>query len=185
MAAQRPSTRQSELDGGDSGEGKEDHARPRDLPTIYRREPSRSAGPHMPRVLPHLPIDAGSRWKKQAPFRAHMQVLSTPRMRTGRLGSGPRTAESQCAMLPARHKFLTPGAHLEVRLQGRQKWAVRVYMGRREGIEAHSAENCFLFPFFYSFLPLQIQNFNSKRNSFCGKFILGLDIILFFLWQIY
>jgi hypothetical protein len=48
-------------------------------------------------------------------------------------------------------------------------------MGRKEGIEAHLAENCFLF-FYYYFLPLQIQNFNSKRNSFCGKFVLGLDI---------
>jgi hypothetical protein len=27
--------------------------------------------------------------------------------------------------------------------------------------------------FFYSF---PIQNFNSKRNSFCGKFVLELDI---------
>jgi hypothetical protein len=43
-----------------------------------------------------------------------------------------------------------------------------------EGIEAHLAENCFLFIIF--FIPFQIQNFNSKRNSFCGKFVLELDI---------
>ena len=114
MAAPRPTPRQSELGGGDSGEGKEGSAQPRSLPILYRRELSRSAGPRMPRVSPHLPIDAATRWKKQAPFRAHTQVLFTPRIRTGRQGSGPRTAENQCAMLPARHKLLTPGARLQV-----------------------------------------------------------------------
>jgi hypothetical protein len=173
MAAQRPTPRQSELGGGDSGEGKEGSAQPRSLPTLYRREPSRSAGPRMPRVSPRLPIDAATRWKKQAPFRAHTQVLFTPRIRTGRQGSGPRTAESQCAMLPARHKLLIPRARLEVRLQGKAEWTARVYLGRQEGIEAHLAENCFHFPFFYSFLPLQIQNFNSKRNYFVANLSLG------------
>jgi hypothetical protein len=47
--------------------------------------------------------------------------------------------------------------------------------GLNGGIEAHLAENCFSL-FFYSFIPFQIQNFNSKRNSFCGKFVLELDI---------
>jgi hypothetical protein len=86
--------------------------------------------------------------KKLPTSRARTQVLSTPRMQTGRLGSGPRMPGSQCAMLPARRKFLTPGARLEVRLQGGQKWAARVYLGRQERIEAYLAENCFLFLFF-------------------------------------
>jgi hypothetical protein len=51
-------------------------------------------------------------------------------------------------------------------------------MGRKQGIEAHSAED--YFPFFLLFIILlflsKFKNFNSKRNSFCGKFVLGLDI---------
>jgi hypothetical protein len=34
-----------------------------------------------------------------------------------------------------------------------------------------------LYIFIYVFLFLsKFKNFNSKRNSFCGKFVLGLDI---------
>ena len=48
-------------------------------------------------------------------------------------------------------------------------------MGRKQGIEAYWTEDC--FPFFLLFIILlflsKFKNINSKRNSFCGKFVLG------------
>lgn len=61
------------------------------------------------------------------------------------MGPARQKASALCSQ---RAKFLAPRARLEVRLQGRQKWDARVYLGRQEGIEAHLAANCFLSLFF-------------------------------------
>jgi hypothetical protein len=56
---------------------------------------------------------------------------------------------------------LSSGAHMvalrevEGLVSGTGLREVDPKMGRKEGIEAHSAENCFLF--YYSFIPFQIQ----------------------------